>query len=47
MLKTIVTRKDDLKKMGEESRKIIRDHTPQKAAENIYSACQNVVKERK
>ena len=43
MLKTIVTHNDDLKKMGEESRKIIRDHTPQKAAENIYNTCKKVV----
>ena len=42
MLQNIVDHKDDLKKMGEESSKIILDHTPQKAAENIYNTCRKV-----
>ncbi|MBO4648714.1 MAG: glycosyltransferase family 4 protein [Lentisphaeria bacterium] len=43
MLGKIVKQKEGLKKMGEESRRIILDHTPQKAAENIYNTCRKVV----
>ena len=42
MLENIVRHKDDLKKMGAESKKIVQNHTPAKAAENIYNTCRKV-----
>jgi len=39
-LKAISNSRDRLKTMGEESRKIVANHTPQHAAQGIYEACQ-------
>ncbi len=43
-LKTISESRDKLAAMGEESRKIVANHTPQHAAQGIYDACLKVMK---
>ena len=47
MLDEIVKRKDRLKEMGAASREIVRDHTPAKAAENIFNTCRKVEQQEK
>lgn len=42
-LKAIYASRDNLKIMGEESRKIVSNHTPQHAAQGIYEACLKVI----
>lgn len=42
-LKAIYASRDNLKLMGEESRKIVSNHTPQHAAQGIYEACLKVI----
>jgi glycosyltransferase involved in cell wall biosynthesis len=46
-LNKTIKSKDSLAKMGSESRRIITNHTPQKAAEAIYSSCEMAVKKNK
>ena len=43
-LKEAIKSQDSLKKMGNESRRIIASHTPKLAAESIYSSCEMAVK---
>ncbi|MCM1296058.1 MAG: glycosyltransferase family 4 protein [Muribaculaceae bacterium] len=43
-LKSISESRDRLKQMGNESRKIVANHTPQHAAQGIYDACLKVLK---
>lgn len=43
-LKTISSSRNKLKPMGEESRKIVANYTPQHAARGIYDACLKVLK---
>lgn len=42
-LKNISASRDRLKEMGEESRMIVANHTPQHAAQGIYDACKQVL----
>lgn len=42
-LKKISASRDKLKIMGEESRKIVANHTPQHAAHGIYDACLKII----
>ena len=41
-LRTIAANRDHLKKMGEASRKIVANHTPEHAAENLYNLCKQL-----
>lgn len=45
-LKNISASRDRLKEMGEESRKIVANHTPQHAAQGIYGACIQVLNQK-
>ena len=46
MLADIVKCKEQLKKMGARSQEIVQDHTPAKAAENIYNTCKKVTESK-
>lgn len=43
MLKTISDFRDKLKYMGEASREIVANHTPQHAAQALYDACKKII----
>lgn len=45
-LKTVSSKKEYLKEMGNESKRIVSKHTPAHAAEELYSLCEAIVKKR-
>lgn len=47
ILKKISTNRDKLKTMGEMSRKIVADHTPQHAAKALFDLCRKIVVEKR
>lgn len=45
-LKAVSSKKEYLKEMGNESKRIVSKHTPAHAAEELYSLCEAIVKKR-